>query len=763
MRVDKTVRVMWLLNHSSARKFEVAMLKRIGISEIFTPKSFPQEISYRSASVSYEEDGALSIPSDDLALLNAQDWHAMPSKQAWEVANKYFDVMFFILHNPEVLNNIARNFKGAVLWRAYGLDASLSYGKILSVLAPDHGQSLRRIGARFWFAQAYEHLHEIEPLIISRSRVYLPLGIANSTISDGWNGGDKRIYFVCPDIETNIYYTDLFKSFKSWFEGMPYVVAGAQAIQPSDPAVLGYVPQEIHERNMREFRLMFYHSVERNHVHYHPFEAVRAGMPLVFMAGGMLDRLGGKNLPGRCETIKDARAKISRILNDDKELIDAILKSQSSLLEPMKLVNCEQSWRDGFTRILSELAISRAEDAGRTIKTKRIAVILPVAYGGGSLRGAKLLAQAIYQGSVQYGEHAEVVFFHLDNGVIYSDEHFSDLPSAIKRRTFKWITLQADEARRAMRYAGHVGWEPLMSQYMAVEDGFMQLNDCDLLVVVSDRLPVPLLPLKPYILMVYDYLQRYVKILPRGADQSFINAARQAERVLVSTEFTRRDALQYAGVLPSKVFKVPMLAPDFSANLQRRDSPESTYFVWTTNAGRHKNHEAALEALKWYYEELGGKLECIVTGVNTAALFKKPPKHLKTAVSKFKQSKLARKKVSLLGELPDREYQRTLAGAAFLWHAGTIDNGTFSVIEAASLGVPSLSSDYAAMREIDLQFSLNLAWMNGANPKDMAEQLKSMESSYGARKAMLPNSEIVSAQSVECLSGEYWKVLRECL
>ena len=44
----------------------------------------------------------------------------------------------------------------------------------------------------------------------------------------------------------------------------------------------------------------------------------------------------------------------------------------------------------------------------------------------------------------------------------------------------------------------------------------------------------------------------------------------------------------------------------------------------------------------------------------------------------------------------------------FLWHPATIDNGTFSVIEAAHLKVPSLSSGYPAMKEINEQYNLSL-------------------------------------------------------
>ncbi len=47
----------------------------------------------------------------------------MPGK----TANKYFDVAFFILQRSEMLASVTRHFAGAAIWRAYGLDASVSY------------------------------------------------------------------------------------------------------------------------------------------------------------------------------------------------------------------------------------------------------------------------------------------------------------------------------------------------------------------------------------------------------------------------------------------------------------------------------------------------------------------------------------------------------------------------------------------------------------------------------------------------------------
>lgn len=765
--MSKPIRVMWLLNHSSARKFEISMLNKIGIDEIFTPKSFPNQVSFRSASVNNELDDKLTIPKDDLEYLNAQDWYGTPDKKAWELANKYFDVLFFILFNPASLRSIFLNFQGAILWRAYGMVSSVTHSFLAKTLLPNESDFfIGRMGQRFWFAEAYNHLHEIESETLSRRSIYLPLGLADDKLDDRWNGDDRRVFFICPDIETNDYYGGVYKKFIKYFDGIPRLIGGAQSIRPLDPTVAGYVPVEEHQRNMRELRLMFYHSQEPNHIHYHPFEAIRAGMPLVFMAGGMLDRMGGKELPGRCVTTKEARKKIERILSGDKELIDDIRRTQTILLENMKPENCEMAWKYNFQKILDELHNHRRDQLCRPDmlkKRKRIAVIVPAGYRGGSLRGAKLLAEALLLGSDEANEAADIVFVHLDNNELYSEADFSDIDTRISRRSFKWKILSAEEARRAMRYAGHDEWEPVSAQYMVPDDGIRQLLDCDLWMFISDRLTHPLLPVRPYMLMLYDYLQRYVPILPHGADQSYIDAARKALRVLVTTEFTRQDALQYAGINDVSVCKVPMLVPDFSSSVTSKNSSKDKYFIWTTNANIHKNHEYAIRALDIYYRELGGQFHCRVTGVNTGNMLSSDMPHLKLIAKFIDESKILQENINWQNELSDTEYKQQLSSAQFLWHAGRIDNGTFSVIEAAYLGVPSLSSDYPAMREIDQQFGLNITWMDAGDPQQMAEQLKWMELNASICHLQLPTVVSLQKQNVKNLAKQYWDIVRECL
>lgn len=755
-------RVLWLLNHTTLRRFEIEQMRNLGVEEIFLPKHFPHDEGNLSASIDYSQDAALTIPRQALDVLNAQNWYACPSDEAWSIVNRYFDIAvigFF----PRQIDAAVRCFKGSVVLRVFGLAQGYSYSRLLY---DECGEATVRhiiaMGSRFWFGAGYEHLQDVEETFLVSRNCYLPVGLAGAEATDQWQGQLEKILFVCPRIGTSPYFEKVYRDFITDFQGFDYSIGGAQPIGVSDEKVLGFVSAEQHACNMRQHRLMFYHSVEPNHIHYHPFEAIRAGMPLLFMAGGMLDRLGGKHLPGRCVSVAEARRKARRILAGDTRFIEQVRRTQACLLDAMSPQRCAQPWQDGFCRILQGVEAAPQPAAPTELRRRRIAVIIPVGYRGGSLRGAKLLAQALLEGSRQAGEPAEVVLLHLDDPGLYEQDVFDDLPAALAVRPFRWKHLDRAASRRAMVYAGHAGWQPRAEHYQVVDDGINSLQDCDAWVVVSDRLDLPLLPMRPVVLMVYDYLQRYVSILCHGADQPYLDAARRADRVMVTTEFTLGDAQQYAGVAPRNLSKVPMLAPDFSSRALATLEP-SDYFVWTTNAAPHKNHSNALKALKLYYEELDGRFACHVTGVETRRLFSGNVAQFRPLVDTVRQSSALRCNLKVRGELPECEYQQTLARSAFLWHAGAIDNGTFSVIEAAGLGVPALSSDYPAMREIDKQFSLNLLWARADDPRHMAAQLKEIEISHATRRASLPGAAVLRAQSVENLAQDYWQVVKACL
>ncbi len=783
----ETTRVMWLLNHSTARKCEVHLLKKIGFTEIFLPKICPSDPFFRSSSIDYSEDANLTIPEADLAIMNQTDWYSNPSPQAWDIANQYFDIVFFILYSASTFQSMTQHFRGAMLWRVYGKESRYT-GTLGAATQTSEKKLVESLGRRFWFAQAYDHLHLIESDYLARRQVSLPLGLLDCAVRDQWEGNDRRIFFVCPDIGWISYYHQIYTKFISDFRGMPYAIGGTQSIHVSDPAVLGFIPRSVYEENMRQMRVMFYHSSEPNHIHYHPFEAIRAGMPLVFMSGGILDRLGGTKLPGRCKTIAEARTKIQRILKDDWKLIDHIRQSQVCLLEGMNPKNFIEAWDVGFDRILQDLEYSRRSSLILKAKPKRIAVIIPIAYGGGSLRGTKLLLQAIARGSQNAGESIELVLGCLEKA--YDEVEFQDLDIPISIRTYEWCKLTRDQATQSLIYAGFEV-PSYIPEYQVPDDGMEHFMDCDLWIFISDRLERPLLPVRPYVLMLYDYIQRHETLLKNDENDRILAVSHAAQRILVTTQFTQSQAINFARVPKDKVNCLPMLIPEFKSqihknstsqfssqsssqsslsqsslsqsSLSQSSSTESGYFLWTTNCAIHKNHLNALKALKIYYEKLEGTLLCYVTGIDTQKLIYSEIPHLKPLVPIWESSQLLRERTQLLGDLSDSIFQRTMENSQFLWHPARIDNGTFSVVEAAQLGIPSLSSDYPPMREIDSRFQLNLTWMDPHNPLQMAQQLKFMESHRDVLRSKLPDVSLFQEYSVDNMANQYWEVIGKCL
>ncbi|WP_245320376.1 glycosyltransferase [Bradyrhizobium lablabi] len=208
-----------------------------------------------------------------------------------------------------------------------------------------------------------------------------------------------------------------------------------------------------------------------------------------------------------------------------------------------------------------------------------------------------------------------------------------------------------------------------------------------------------------------------------------------------------------------------MLAPEFFANENpaRLEDDIGRFFLWTTNLAPHKNHENAFKALRLYYEKYGGSLKCHVTGVDTRDLFKRDVPHLRGLKDIRSLSAAIKQHLKIEGELPDQSYQARLSRAAFLWHPGRVDNGTLSVVEAARLGVPALSSDYPAMREMDEQFALHLTWMDPDDPDNMARELKRMETDSETLRRRLPSAEQLAGQSVDRLASAYWSVIKDYL
>jgi len=759
---------MWLMNHGTLRKFEVPLLESLGY-EVFLPKVFPYDEGNLSASIDYSWDAGLSIPSEDLEILNRYDFYSGLSPEVAEIANRHFDIAFFGFF-PAQLAGLVRQFKNVCVMRPFGLSNGVTYTDVtIASLKYFFLDELQKNKSRFWFGQAYDHLAEIETGVYLEKAVTLPLGLDDARVTDEWTGEDAKLLFVCPRIGSSPYFNYIYRNFLRAFGEYPHIIGGAQPIDVPDPNVTGMLPRDDYDRMMRRTRVMFYHSQEMRHLHYHPLEAVRLGMPLVFMAGGMLDLLGGANLPGRCKTEAEAKKKLKAILKGDKKLITAIRATQGVLLHSMSREFCEAGWRKEFPKIEASVEHCRAQAVANSHKRKKVAVILPAPYRGGTLNMVKLLAKMLKRGSIEHGSTVDVVFGYPDDA-IFSEADWQDLyAEEIETRPFKIAEIDGMDLSEIQACIGYEA-KSQRGKFTLHKDGSYDFLDCDFWLLGSDRYVHPVAPLRPYCVFAHDYLQRYyAPLMGDEYERGFIETARNGIAVLANTPHTIEDVVHYVGKPRAQTILVPHVA-ELDQLEEEIEVQKGSYFIWTTNLGPHKNHLKTLTALNQYYTSHAGNLDCHVTGVgsdqldpNSKADDRKLPDHIKDARAFIRNNPHLARRLNILGDVSSLEYATQVKGAKFLLHNVIMDNGTLCAVEAAYVGTPTLSSDYPPMRYISERYSLNAEFFDSSDPVVLAKKLKEMEKTWLLKQAALPSVEHLKQFGWRGVSYDFFESIKGIL
>ena len=337
-RIYSGQRLFWGINHTTLRRFEAELIRHLGF-EIFVPKVIPENEANRSASVDYSYDATLTIPTADLEILNEQDYYNQPlGERQIELLNRHFDIAI-IAFFPVIVDQFARFFRGKLLLRPFGLAKFHTYMDVCRDYLPsDFFSVLERVRERFYFAQAFPMLSQVEHGVFLHRAITLPLGLPVVVEPGSWTGDEAKVLFVCPRVNTSPYYRAIYDNFKETFGDMPHTIAGAQPIEVAgDPSVSGFVSREKLNEWLQSHRVMYYHSTEPRHLHYHPLEALQAGTPLVFMKESMLYELGGRDQPGACDTVDEARTTVKRLLKGDRDLAHRLVAHQRRILDTFSL------------------------------------------------------------------------------------------------------------------------------------------------------------------------------------------------------------------------------------------------------------------------------------------------------------------------------------------------------------------------------------------------------------------------------------------
>lgn len=391
MNLQSKPRILWILNHTTLMEWEVPMLLELGF-EVYVPKQLPSGPNSRTASITTKYDSTLSIPSEDLAHLNTLNFYEDPiSEKTAGILNRHFDNCICAYIFPG-LYSMLQSFRGQIFMRAFGHAGTIDYeaatdtvpeGTLREGYSPWwHRVQKRLLGLnrrlvrlagvhsknkimremfiardRIYLAAAYREIIENEKAFLKQRSLYMPLALPESITrkSGSWHGGDKRVFFVCPNIDQIDYYKRIYQKFVEELGQFPYWIGGRQDLggpvtEPitKDPNILGYIDRARYDELMNTCSCMFYHSQEERHLHYHPLEAVVAGMPLIFMSGGLLEKCGGSDQPGMCRTYEEAREKIARLQRGDTKFREAVRDAQRKILEPFESEYCTEEWKKNF-------------------------------------------------------------------------------------------------------------------------------------------------------------------------------------------------------------------------------------------------------------------------------------------------------------------------------------------------------------------------------------------------------------------------------
>jgi hypothetical protein len=147
----------------------------------------------------------------------------------------------------------------------------------------------------------------------------------------------NKICFVCSKINQCPYYTKVYNEFvKNIGKKYEYILLGKHNERLIDANKFNNLSDDEYFNKMSECKLMYYHSMEPRHLHYHPVEALIIGLPVLFHKESLLNGFL-MDSPGKCNDIDEVHAKIDRILNNDVKFINQIKKEQQMIVSKFKI------------------------------------------------------------------------------------------------------------------------------------------------------------------------------------------------------------------------------------------------------------------------------------------------------------------------------------------------------------------------------------------------------------------------------------------
>ena len=363
----------------------------------------------------------------------------------------------------------------------------------------------------------------------------------------------------------------------------------------------------------------------------------------------------------------------------------------------------------------------------RRVRTRpRIAVVLASDRGPWQESRAVEIARAVAGGAAAHGREVEIVLAPVGAAVAEPTSPLRGVAEPMRVRPHQWRVVQPDESRRAAAYAGVHGVAERV--HLVPDDGIRQFLDCDLWLVVDPRLSAPLLPMRPSLVLLDDWLHHAAGTLSGDAIRSLADTVGSAGAVAVFSEWMRREANAFLGVREDRLVRLPRFLPRRHDAL--RSAPEhADHFVWFVAPEPFEGLSIACEALRRAVRRHGGRTACRIVPLESAATVGEDlplPEEVRGLIEDAAMDGRV-----VLSRQP-ADSQETIAAeassAAFVWQPSPFDDGRLVVAEAARSGAGCVVADSPPNREIASWLGSHglaggLAWADPADPVSIADAL----------------------------------------
>ncbi len=340
-------RVFYCINHTTLLKNDVLILRKLGF-EVYVPKSLPSDEGAKiSASVDLSYDSATTLKRNILDQLNSVNFYdSTANARILNLIEGNFSFVITAAYHVPVLSFLRA--KIPVYIRVFGREMNLTYGEYLpkNVISRKDCKIL----------SAYEHLYEVEKMDLARRFIFAPITCEPQPPYRIRSVTEKAVLYQRSRLHIHKEFITSANSVAETFaaSAVPVHFYGTEThlIPEFRGKNLGRLTDEEVKLVFSSYVAMYYDSVDERHLHYHPLEAMHAGMPVVFLQKGMLGRIF-KDSYGMANDVPHAIEIIRRLVNGDEDLSERIVAQQSLFVTQYFGIDSRiHTWKKIFARFL---------------------------------------------------------------------------------------------------------------------------------------------------------------------------------------------------------------------------------------------------------------------------------------------------------------------------------------------------------------------------------------------------------------------------